>query len=396
MPTYVVIGGGIVGTAIARELASRKAGKIVVLEKEPSLGRHASGRNSGVIHSGINQKPGSLKARMCLEGSRRLREFCRRRGVPMNECGTLVVARDQAELGVLERLLRMGQDCGVEGLRILDQKELKSREPGCSAIAALLSPSGATVDSLRLLEAVAEEARGLGVEYRLGTQVQAIDGSEIRTNHGTVSADHIINCAGLHADRIGHMMGVGLEYRVIPFRGEYMEVEGCDVRTMIYQAPDLRFPFLSIHLTRETDGRVLAGPSAVLAFGREAYDKEWVWKDSMEMFTSRQFLRLAGHATFLQMAWRNAKTSFSARAFYDQIRSLVPDIRPGQIKPARAGIRAQMVDGKGRMVEDIVVEFGETSTHVLNAVSPGMTCSLAFAEYVADRILKKESVQCPK
>jgi L-2-hydroxyglutarate oxidase len=236
------------------------------------------------------------------------------------------------------------------------------------------------------LEAVAEDAKSLGVEYRLGNRVDNIDGLTIKTPEAKIDADHIINCAGLHADKIAHQMGAGLDYRVIPFRGEYMEVEGCDIRTMIYQPPDLRFPFLSIHLTRETDGRVLAGPSAVLAFGREAYNKEWALDEAFEMLGSAQFWRLVSNPTFLKLAAANAKTSLMRKAFLAQIRGLAPGIRPEQVRPARAGMRAQMVDRSGRMLDDILVEYGEHATHVLNAVSPGMTCSLAFAEYVADRL----------
>lgn len=388
MKRYVIVGGGIIGTTIALELARRKAGAITILEKEASLGKHASGRNSGVIHSGINQKPGSLKARMCLEGSRRLREYCRKRNVPMDECGTLVVSRNAEQTSVLERLLAMGKECGVEGLVLLSGKELKEREPVSSGIAALFSPTGAAVDSPALLEALAEDARQAGVEYQFVREVLKVDGRDLITTSGPVQADHIVNCAGLHTDRIAHDMGIGKEYKIIPFRGEYMEVKGCDVRSMIYQAPDLRFPFLSIHLTREADGRVLAGPSAVLAFGREAYDKEWKWREMGDMFFSKPFLRLVASPEFLGVAVQNARTSLSKAAFLKEVQSLAPSVTAGQLSPFRSGIRAQMVDSQGRMLNDILVEYRDSSTHVLNAVSPGMTCSLAFAQDVVDRILK--------
>lgn len=382
MPNVIVIGGGIVGGAIALYIARRGLAKVTVLEKEPSLGHHASGRNSGVIHSGINQKPGTLKARMCVEGSRLLREYCRQRKVPMVECGTLVVARAESERKSLETLFELGKQCGVPDLRLLDHDELERREPGACGVQALLSPTGAVVDSLGLLKTVAQEAESLGVEFRYGHEVVGIDSGRVTTSHGTFQADHIVNCAGLYADKIAHWMGVGLEYQVIPFRGEYMEVSGCDVRSMIYRVPDPRFPFLSIHLTRETDGRVLAGPSAVLAFGREAYDKEWHWRETAEMFASGSFWRMALRPSFLRLACENAKTSFSKGSFLREIQSLVPSVRREQLKPARSGIRAQMVDRQGKLVEDILVHYGQDSTHVLNAVSPGMTSSLAFAEHV--------------
>lgn len=386
MKRFVIIGGGIIGTTIALELARRGAGSVTVLEKESSLGRHASGRNSGVIHSGINQKPGSLKARMCVEGSRRLREYCREKKVPMAECGTLVTARRPEEIKVLERLLEMGRESGVPGLEIIDERELKKREPRAAGVAALFSPTGAAVDSVALLNSLAEEVRQAGVRFELACPVVRIDGRRVLTRDGEWEADHILNAAGLQADKIAHSMGAGREYRVVPFRGEYFEVRGCDVRSMIYQPPDLRFPFLSIHLTRETDGRVLAGPSAVLAFGREAYEKEWVWPEMIEMFQSPQFLRLVTSRAFLGMALQNLKTSFSKRAFLKEIQLLVPGVKEEQLVPFRSGIRAQLVDRRGRLVDDLLVEFHEGSTHILNAVSPGMTCSLAFAEWVADRL----------
>ena len=254
------------------------------------------------------------------------------------------------------------------------------------AAAAFLSPTGATVDSPALLQSLAEEAKSAGVNFRFCQKVTAIEKRRVVTDREKIETDYVINCAGLYADKIAHWMGVGRQYRVVPFRGEYLEVKRCDVRSMIYQVPDLRFPFLSIHLTRETDGRVLAGPSAVLAFGREAYDKEWDFKEMGGLFTSRQFWGLVRNPEFLGMAAGNIKTSISKKAFLKQIQSLIPSVQAEQLAPARSGIRAQLVDSKGEMVNDLLVEPGENSTHVLNAVSPGMTSSLAFAEYVARQI----------
>ncbi|MBI4042952.1 MAG: L-2-hydroxyglutarate oxidase [Deltaproteobacteria bacterium] len=388
MSHFVIIGGGIIGSAMGLEIAKRGLGRVTILEKENALGKHASGRNSGVIHSGINQKPGSLKARMCVEGSRRLREFCRSRSVPFRACGTLVVARDSQEVSILEQLFQMGQECSVPDLRMLTSKELNEREPFANGVSALFSPTGAVVDSLALLEAVAEEAKKEGVEYRLQSEVQGIEEGRVYTSKGICEADHIINSAGLYADRVAHQMGAGKEYRMIPFRGEYMEVKNCDVRTMIYRLPDLRFPFLSIHLTRETNGRVLAGPSAVLAFGREAYEKEWRWGEMASLFTSRPFLSMAADRQFLKMAYSNAKTSFSRKGFLREVQKIIPQVESHQLIPYRAGIRAQMVNREGRFVEDILVEYRDDSTHILNAVSPGMTCSLAFSEHVVDNLLK--------
>ena len=386
MAHFILIGGGIIGSTIALELAKRGE-KITVLEKEEKLGLHQSGRNSGVIHSGINQKPGTLKAKMCVEGSRRLREYCRAHGIPMIERGTLVIARNEKEMGVLEELFKRGTECDVPGLTFVSKDTLRKKEPISCGIAALLSPTGAAVDSPKLLETIAREAKERGVEFRLYHKVIGIDGKKIKTSQGEFSADHIINCAGLEADRIAQMMGAGKGYRIIPFRGEYMEVKDCPVNTMIYQPPDLQFPFLSIHLTRETDGKVLAGPTATLAFGREAYFQQWDFREMAGMFGSRPFQKLLLSKEFLGLAFSNFWVSVSKRAFLKEIQSLVNGVKLDQLTTYRSGIRAQMVDSEGRFVNDLLVESGENSTHVLNAVSPGLTCSLAFAEYIVTTYL---------
>ncbi|MFA6599647.1 MAG: L-2-hydroxyglutarate oxidase [Candidatus Omnitrophota bacterium] len=382
---YVIVGGGIIGTSIARALAVKKKGaKIALFEKEPRLGMHASGRNSGVIHSGINQKSGTLKARFCLEGSRLLREYCRMHQVPMVECGTLVVGRNERERGILETLLELGRACSVPGITLLSGEELRRREPRAAGEAALLSPTGATVDSMALLEAVAEEGGSWGVDFRFSSQVLHAEPGRVQTASESFGAAHVINCAGLYADKIAHQMGAGAGYSIIPFRGEYMEVKHCPVNTMIYQPPDLRFPFLSIHLTRETDGRVLAGPSAILAFGREAYDKQWVLPELAEIVTNLALWKLMTRPDFLKLCADNFLISVSRRHFFSQIKGLLADPAGVEIVPARSGIRAQMIDRQGNLVNDLLVEKGEKSTHVLNAVSPGMTCALAFADYVID------------
>jgi len=389
MKHFLIIGSGVVGMAVARALALRKAGKITLLDKESFPGKHASSRNSGVIHSGINQKPGSLKAEMCVRGSRLLREYCRGHHVPMNEDGTLVVARRKEETAVLERLLDLGNQCGVPDLRIIDSPELKQREPLAQGVAALLSPTGAAVDIEALLCALAGEVRELGIHFGLESEVTNIDGHTVVTPQGPVHADYIVNCAGANADRIAHFMNVGREFRIVPFRGDYLEVKDCDIRTMIYQVPDLRFPFLSVHLTREPDGRVIAGPTATLSFGREAYHQEWDLREMLGMFGSRQFRHLVCHPEFLRLCIKNGMLSLSKYAFYREIKTLVPGVEYRQLRSYRSGIRAQIVNSKGEMVTDMLVVHKDFSTHVLNAVSPGFTCSLAFAEHIADQILSR-------
>ena len=383
---FLIIGGGIIGSSVARELAMRGMGPVAVLDKEQELGLHSSGRNSGVLHSGINQKPGSLKARMCVEGNRRARAFCRQHGVRLEQCGTVVVSRNRREEQTLELLIGMGSQAGVEGLRIMDRDELAGREPAVSGEKALISPNGSIVDSEALVRAVAADARAKGAEYFLGAEVTGIDQGTVVTSRGDFMAGHVINCAGLYTDRIARMMGAGAGYRIIPFRGEYMELQNCTVNSMVYQVPDLRYPFLGVHLTKTVEGEVLAGPTAMLSFGRESYEKQIRPGESLAMLASVNFWRLVSSAEFLRLVAYNGRISFFDRAFLAEIRTLCPQARMEDIAPYRSGIRAQMVDRKGRMVDDMLVEFREDSTHVLNAVSPGMTAALAFAEYIVDNM----------
>jgi len=385
---YLIIGAGIIGSSIARELALRGNGPVAVLEKEAEIGLHASGRNSGVLHSGINQKPGSLKARLAVEGNRRARQFCLEHGVRCQECGTVVVGRDERESAVLDRLLEMGRLAGVEDLRLVGREELREIEPVVTGERALVSPHGAIVDSAGFTRAVAEDARKLGVDFVLNAEVTGIRAEVVESTAGEFRTGHLVNCAGLHSDRIAHRLGAGKGCRIIPFRGEYMEIAGLPVNSMIYQAPDLRYPFLGVHLTRTVDGTVLAGPTAMLSFGREAYNKEIFFGDTLAMFCSLNFWRLAVSREFLRLAWHNGRISFSGRAFLAEIRSLAPSVQMQDVRPCRSGIRAQTVDRRGRMVDDMLVEFLSGSTHVLNAVSPGLTAALTFAEYVVDRILE--------
>ncbi len=384
--SYLIIGGGIIGSAIAREILLRKLGEVIILEKEDHLGEHASGRNSGVIHSGINQFPGTLKAKMCLEGSKRLRQYCRDHGIPMNECGTLVAAQNKDDERVLYALCGMGNSVGVSGLKIIEKEELSRREPNVIGTKALFSPTGAVVDSLKLLESVSLEVKKLGGKYELSARVTDIVQDRVVTTRGEFKRGHVINAAGLYSDKIAHLMGVGLDYKIIPFRGEYMEVGGVSINSMVYQAPNLKYPFLSVHFTKMTDGKVLAGPTAALSFGRESYQKEFHQQETKEMFGSMHFWKMAASREFLSLAAHNAKISLFQSEFLREIQKLCPSVTKENILPYRSGIRAQMVDRRGKMLDDIVVEFREDSTHVLNAVSPGMTSSLAFAEYVVNQL----------
>ncbi|MBI5200660.1 MAG: L-2-hydroxyglutarate oxidase [Elusimicrobia bacterium] len=392
---YLVIGGGVTGCALARSLALKHRGaKIAVLEKEGKVAFHTSGRNSGVVHAGYNQKPGTLKAKFCVEGNRRLVEYCRAKSVPVDESGILIVARAQAERATLEELLRRGKENGVPNLRIVDGAEIKRLEPNASGIAALHAPSGSAVDSAFYVEALADDARTAGVEFRLGEGVKRIDerseSYEVRTTDGRLRAKKLFNCAGLYADRLAHQLGAGLPYTIVPFRGEFYYIDEAKaglIRSMIYSVPDIRYPFLGVHWTRTVHGKVKVGPNAVLAFGREAYGTYQVQPiDVARMTLDSRFWKMLAGADFRRLAGENLKSSLSKTAFLKQAFSLVHGAEAKDFKKGPSGIRAQLVDTEGKLVDDIVVEKKDNSLHVLNAISPGLTCSLPFADHLAGQL----------
>lgn len=392
----IIIGAGVVGVAVARSLAhARSHYKIAVLEKEDGVARHTSGRNSGVVHPGFNPKPGTLKARFCVEGNQRIREFCQRTRVPFKQVGLLVVARTSAEINTLEELYRRGQLNGVPHLRILSQDELAKKEPYVKGCAALYAPSGAILDSRQFVEALAHEAQRLGVTFSFGQRVQRLEkhssGYRLHTNHHIFECDFLINAAGLYADHIAHMMRVGLEYTILPFRGEYYKVreeKAQLIRTLVYPVPDLRFPFLGIHFTPTVEGGLKVGPNAVLAFGREAYAHTQINpRETLAMLCSKATWRLIRSPEFRQIASRYWRTSLSRRAFFQEASTLVEGLKETDLlKGPLPGIRAQLVSRAGHLVDDMVVEKRDNSLHVLNVVSPGLTCALPFAEYLASLV----------
>ena len=388
---HVVIGAGIIGSTIARELAFRGI-ETLVLEKEDEPGRHASGRNSGVIHSGINHKPNSIKAKYCLEGSRRLREYCVNKRVPMKQCGTLVIARTDIEEERLMCVWQMGKELGVPELSILEKRDIRRVEPVCtfSARRAIYSPTGAIVDSKALLQSVIKDAQYMGAKFSFGERVKNMVEGNVITDKRKIEYAYLVNCGGLEADRLAHVRGIRRDLFIAPFKGSYWQIDGLHLKTMIYAPPNPKFPFLGIHLTPTTEGLSLAGPNAALAFGRESYGSEVNIKDLAEMIGCKGFWKMARKRDFMQQAVQNLRTTFLKSAFLQEINGLTSEkIDKRDVIPYRAGIRARLVDSSGFLVNDIVVHHGERETHVLNAVSPGMTCSLAFAENIVDFIGKK-------
>lgn len=391
----LVVGAGAVGCAVAFHIA--QAGHPVeVLEKEAAPAQHQSGRNSGVIHAGYNPPPGTAKARFCVEGNRRLRAWCEAHGVPMDPGGILVVARTEEERGVLSELERRATENGAR-VRRRDRDQLRELEPNAEGVEALHAIDGASFDAPAYVRSVVLEAERLGVRFRYGTRVRGLEspagarvpgGVRLRTNRGPVEGSFLVNCAGLQADRIAN--GAQTDLRVIPFRGYYAELRPprCAlVRSHVYGVPDLKFPFLGLHLSRRTDGRVIVGPGAMLAFGREAYS---FWRanprDLASLATWPGFWRLLARPEFRGLIRSEVSKSLRLRAVWNEARRLVPAVRPHDLVRSFAGNRAQLVSRDGRLVDDMVLLESGRSLHVLNAVSPGLTCSLPFGEHVADRV----------
>jgi L-2-hydroxyglutarate oxidase LhgO len=390
---FIVVGGGVVGTAVARSLLQKKLSRhVAVLEKESSLAAHASGRNSGVLHSGFNLKPGSLKAKYCVEGNRRWRIFCDDHRVPYQMLGTIVLATSKKEQRTLVELLERGRSNGVPRVKILTHTQLKKREPHARVGEALYAPTGCLVDGTLMTEALGEDVKSSGGHIFLHAHVMGVhptaQGYEITTTQQKFRGKWIINCAGLYADRIAHQMGVGQAYRVIPFRGDYYQMTRSKAHVlngMIYPIPNLKYPFLGVHWTKTLKGETHVGPSAALAFGKESYHPLNVnLKESLGMLTSPHFRHLWKSASFRRLAWDQIKITLSRGEFIRRAQCLIPDVKPSDFRRIQSGNRAQLVHQSGKMVEDILVEKKDQSVHVLNAVSPGLTCALPFADFLVD------------
>jgi L-2-hydroxyglutarate oxidase LhgO len=387
MYDVTVIGAGIVGLATATAIAHRRPGAaIAVIDKEAEVGVHQTGHNSGVLHSGLYYRPGSLKARLCVAGQRRLAGFCEEEGLPFNRSGKIVVATRPDEVPAMEELLRRGTENGLVGLRRLTAGEIADIEPHATGVAAIHVPEAGVVDFSAVAQRLADRLPG---ELLLSREVERLDadgsGITVATSHGGVRTRRLVNCAGLHSDRIAAMAGVTSDVRIVPFRGQYYtlspEVTQL-VRALIYPVPDPRFPFLGVHFTRRIDDSVEVGPNAVLALGREHYrGARPAWRDIWETLTYRGFLRLAARywRTGVSEAWRSAWRYAYARS----AQALVPEIRRDHLLPGGAGVRAQAVDRHGRLLDDFVIEHSDHAVHVLNAPSPAATASLAIGEEIA-------------
>lgn len=389
-----IIGGGIVGMATAMALTSRSRLSLVVLEAEDRLAAHQSGRNSGVIHSGLYYRPDSLKAQMCVEGREVMVRFCEAHGIAFERCGKLVVATHERELPALQELERRGNANGLHGLRRLGPEEIREYEPHVSGIAGLLVPETGIVDYSEVTRAFAEMVRSAGGSIQTGAQVRGCrrtaDGLLLETTRGEACCRYLINCAGLQSDRIARMCGIDPQLRIIPFRGEYYELvpeRRFLVRHLIYPVPDPRFPFLGVHFTRMIHGGIEAGPNAVLALKREGY-RPWSFSaaDAREIAVYGGFWRMTRKywTTGLEEVYR----SFSKRAFVKALQRLIPEVGPDDLCQGRTGVRAQAVQPTGHLVDDFRIVEAERMIHILNAPSPAATASISIGQSIAQLAAK--------
>lgn len=389
----IVIGGGIVGLATARALLRRSPGmRIALLEKEDRVARHQTGNNSGVIHSGIYYKPGSLKARLCVEGARRMYEYCAEHGVAHARCGKVIVAVTDDELPRLEELHRRAVANGVPGVRRIDAAELRTIEPHAVGTAALWSPNTGIADYTGVCRALAAELKDSGAVVRLSTRVESIhedaDAVTVGTAHGQLRAEKLVACAGLHADDVARLAGLQPGLQIVPFRGEYYFVKperrGL-VRGLIYPVPNPEFPFLGVHFTITTGGELEAGPNAVLAFAREGYDYGKVNPGELA-----RTLYFPGFQKLARRWWRVGAyeyyRSLNKAEFVRSLQRLVPTVRGEDIVRGGAGVRAQAVGEDGALVDDFAFASTARTLHVLNAPSPAATASLAIADEIVDRL----------
>ncbi len=389
-----IIGGGILGLATALKIgAARPNVRLLILEKEAVLARHQTGNNSGVIHSGLYYRPGSLKARLCVAGRKELIAFCDQNSVPYEICGKVVVATSQEELPRLEELHRRGIANGLQGLEMIGPERLKELEPHAAGIKALHVPETGIVDYCKVAAAYADKVRDANGDIRLSQRVVGIldrpDELVLQTSGGDYRTKYLINCCGLQSDLVARMMAAASsddpeEHRIIPFRGEYYKLapeREFLVRNLIYPVPDPTFPFLGVHFTRMARGGVEAGPNAVFAYAREGYRHSDInFADLWRALSFRGFWAMAGK--YWRTGFGELYRSLSKSAFVRALQKLLPEIRESDLVPGGAGVRAQAVSARGALVDDFVIKQSKNAIHVLNAPSPGATASLAIGQQI--------------
>jgi L-2-hydroxyglutarate oxidase len=391
-----IVGGGIVGLAVAQLLRRSYPDKsVVVLEKESAVAAHQTGHNSGVLHTGIYYKPGSYKATNCARGKRMMEAFCRENGVPFEICGKVIVATDASELPGLEKIYERGVANGVR-CSILSGDELREVEPHVNGIRALRVPDAGIVDYVAVAQAMAKQIHACGGQVHTGTKLLGAElrsGSTVlKTTGGDIEASLVINCAGLQSDRVARLLGCHPKVKIIPFRGEYFKLQGESknlCQNLVYPVPNPEFPFLGVHYTRMISGEVECGPNAVLAFAREGYTKTTLnVVDLGETLIYPGFLKFISKHLGMGLAemWR----SVNKGAFLKSLQRLIPEVKANDLLPAPAGVRAQAISFDGKFVDDFVIEESKGVINVLNAPSPAATSSLSLAEYIVGQAARQE------
>jgi L-2-hydroxyglutarate oxidase LhgO len=391
-----IIGAGIVGLATGLELTRRFPGiSLAVIEKESVVAGHQSSHNSGVIHSGIYYKPGSLKAKLCVEGGEALQRFCQENGVPYDICGKVIVATAESELPQLDELYRRGNKNGLKGLRILNPNEIREFEPYATGIRGIHVPNTGIVNYARVAEKYAALIANRGGVIHLSHEVTALkrsaDNTVVETTCGPIQAKLVINCAGLQSDRISRMANAKLDLTIVPFRGEYYEMVPTKhhyLKGLLYPVPDPQFPFLGVHFTRRMSGGIEAGPNAVLAMKREGY-----LKSSFHFGDVFEYARFPGFWTMTAKHWRMSvgeyHRSWSKAAFVRALQRLMPELAREDLVPGPSGVRAQALDINGKLVDDFHFAYTDGMVHVCNVPSPAATASLAIGKYIVDTLVQR-------
>jgi L-2-hydroxyglutarate oxidase len=391
----LVIGGGIIGTATALSLQNNSKLKILLIESEEELAHHQTGNNSGVIHSGLYYKPGSLKAKNCSEGRELLYRFCEQYDIPFKKCGKIVIATNEAEIKSLEELYNRGIANGLTGIKKLTVEEIKNYEPHSSGIAGLFVPQTGIVDYTKVTNKYAQLFSDAGGLIQTNCKFLSLKNSSdeliVITTKEEFRTKLIVNCGGLYSDRIAKLCGVDPGLQIIPFRGEYYQLKKEKeylVNNLIYPVPDSRFPFLGVHFTRMMRGGVEAGPNAVLAFKREGYSKkDFSFNDISQMIFYSGFWKMA--SKYYSMGFEEFYRSYNKKAFVKALQKLVPEIQENDIQPGGAGVRAQALEPDGKLVDDFRIIEAHKMVHVLNAPSPAATASLSIGKTIAEIVRKK-------
>lgn len=396
MYDFIIIGGGIVGLATSLHLLQiNPTLKIIILEKENEIAKHQTGNNSGVIHSGIYYKPGSLRATNCLRGYKMLLDFCDENNIPYDICGKIIVATDENELPRLQAIYERGIQNGLVGLKLLDQKQIKEYEPYCAGIMGVYVPQTGIIDYTLVSDKYAEKIIALNGEIALNQKVINIENNKseiiVTTQNNTYLSKNLINCAGLYADKIAKLTHNNLSIQIVPFRGEYYTIKKEKeylVNNLIYPVPDPNFPFLGVHFTRFIQGGVEAGPNAVLAYAREGYNKSTiVWRELLGSIFYKGFIKLA--FKYWKTGFGEVYRSYSKRAFTKALQRLLPSLQKEDLLQGEAGVRASAMDRDGNVVDDFIIEKHDNIIHVLNTPSPAATASLSIGLTIAEMAIKK-------